>query len=204
MKNILLNHIRSNLKEYICIAICLIIGITAGVVFINCTNDVQKEEISSYITSFTNFIKNVDKIDKVKLLIESLKQNFFLLFSLWFFGCTVVGFPIIYLIILYRGFCLGYTISSITAVYSSFKGIVFIFASLFIQNIVLIPAIFLISVSGIKLYKTIMQTKTKENIKFEILRHTCFLILSIILGIISSFLEILVSTNLLIALKNIL
>lgn len=49
-----------------------------------------------------------------------------------------------------------------------------------------------------------MQIKTKENIKFEILRHTFFLVFSIILAIISSFIEILISTNLLILVKDVL
>lgn len=48
-----------------------------------------------------------------------------------------------------------------------------------------------------KLYKSIVKDKRKENIKLEISRHTLFCILILALLEISAFIEVYISTNLL-------
>lgn len=101
-------------------------------------------------------------------------QNIGLAIVLWFFGTTVIGIPIVFGIILYKGFCLGYTIAAITSIMGIGKGIIFILTSLLLQNIIIIPSIIAIAVSGFKLYKSIVKDRNKENIKIEVLRHTIF------------------------------
>ncbi len=77
------------------------------------------------------------------------------------------------------------------------KGISFILILLLLQNILFIPAILALGVSGFKLYKSIIKDRNKENIKIEVLRHTIFSLIMLIVMIISSIVEILVSTNVL-------
>ena len=77
------------------------------------------------------------------------------------------------------------------------KGLGFVFSILLLQNIIFIPALVALAVSGFKLYKSIVKDKRKENVKLEILRYTVFSILMLILLLISSLIEIFVSTNIL-------
>ena len=77
------------------------------------------------------------------------------------------------------------------------KGLGFVFSILLLQNIIFIPALVALAVSGFKLYKSIVKDKRKENVKLEILRHTVFSILMLILLLISSLIEIFVSINIL-------
>ena len=77
------------------------------------------------------------------------------------------------------------------------KGISFILITLLLQNILLIPGILALAVSGIKLYKSIVKHKTKENVKIEILTHTVFPIIMMIILVIASIIEIFMSTNIL-------
>ena len=121
-------------------------------------------------------------------------QNLILGVVIWFFGTTVIGIPIVFGLVLYRGFCLGYTISTTILVLGLTKGLTFSIIALLIQNILFIPAILALAVSGFKLYKSIIKDKRKENKKLEILRHTIFLL---ILLIISAIIEIFISTNIL-------
>lgn len=100
-------------------------------------------------------------------------------------------------IILYRGFCLGYTISSIIVIMGMGKGILFVFISLLLQNIIFVPSIIAIGVSGFKLYKSIVKDRNKDNIKIEVLRHTMFSVVMLGLLFIASGVEILISTNIL-------
>ena len=98
-------------------------------------------------------------------------------------------------IILYRGFCLGYTISTIIISMGLGKGIIFVFSMLLLQNLIFIPAILAIAVSGIKLYKSIIKNKNRENIKIEVVRHTVFSSICVGFLALASMIEILISTN---------
>ncbi len=92
---------------------------------------------------------------------------------------------------------MGYTVSLCISVMGIGKGLGFVFSILLLQNIIFIPALVALAVSGFKLYKSIVKDKRKENVKLEILRHTVFSILMLILLLISSLIEIFVSTNIL-------
>lgn len=196
VKSIIYNHIADNIREYVIITLIFVIGIVIGVIFVNNSSEVQKEEINTYITSFVNALKDTNNtIDKSALLKDTIKSNVLLGILLWFMGCTVVGVPIVYAIIAYRGFALSYTISSIMATLGG-KGIISSIAMLLLHNIIFIPAIFALAVSGIKLYKSIMKDKRKENIKLEICRHTIFSAFFCLILVGSAFIEVYVSTPL--------
>lgn len=197
IKEILIAYIKNNIKEYAIIVLIFLIGLILGVIFINNTGQTQIDEISSYLNSFITDLKSNMQIDKSTLLQEALISNFLLALGLWFVGSTVVGIPIVFGIIAYRGFCLSYTISSSIVTFGMGKGILFALTSVLLQNILFIPAILALAVSGIKLYKSILKDKRKENIKLEITRHTIFSTIILIILEISAFIEVYVSTNLL-------
>lgn len=197
IKQLILNHFYENIKAYIIVIIIFIIGIVAGVIFINNTNETQSTEIQNYITSFINSLKQDYHIDKLELLKKSLGDNFILILTMWFIGSTVIGIPIIFGIVLFRGFCIGYTVSSIIASLGVQKGLIFLFTTVFLQNLIFIPVVICMTVSCIRLYKSIMRDKRRENIKLEIIRHTLFSIVLIIFLIVASLVESYISTNLL-------
>ena len=131
------------------------------------------------------------------MLKESIGNNIMLVFLLWLMGSTVIGLLLVYLIVCFKGFCFGYTVSSIIYVLGTGKGILFFIITMFLKNIIAIPCTVALAVSGMKLYKSIMQDRRKENIKLEVVRHTVFSIFILILLIASSFIEVYVSQNLL-------
>ncbi len=196
IKQTIIEHVANNRKEYIIIVLLFIIGIFLGVFFVNNMQESSKEEIQSYINNFIEKMKNSQNIDNMSLLKNSITQNIVFAVLIWFFGTTVIGLPIVFGLVLYRGFCLGYTVSSFIAILGIGKGIVFIFASLLFQSLLSIPAILGLAVSGFKLYKSIIRDKAKENIKLEIARHTIFSIIMIAILLIASIIEIFISTNL--------
>lgn len=113
MKQIILTHIENNFKNYAIVSIIFLIGIVIGVIFVNNTSESQSAEITNYITSFSQDLKENQNINNVLLLKDSIKKNVVLVIFLWFMGSTVIGISVVYLTICFRGFCLGYTISSI-------------------------------------------------------------------------------------------
>lgn len=149
IKNIIFKHISNNSKEYIVVTLIFLIGIFFGVMFINNTQESQMSEITSYVNNFIEKLKNIENLENMKFLKISILENIVLAIILWFFGTTVIGIPVVFGIILYRGFCLGYTIATITAIMGIGKGISFISMALLLQNLIFIPSIIAIGVSRI-------------------------------------------------------
>lgn len=197
LKDIIVNHIASNSKEYIIVTLLFIIGIFLGVLFVNNIKNDEFDSVQNYITTFIQKFKENPNIDSGELLKTSIIKNLILALSLWFFGTTVIGIPIVFGILIYRGFCLGYTISTFISTIGIAKGLAFVFSNMLLQTVIFIPAILAISVSGFKLYISIVKDKRKENVKIEIIRHTIFSALMTILLCLSSVVEVFVSNNLL-------
>lgn len=202
LKDVVINNIYNNLKEYLIVTILFLIGVIAGVIFVNNINESQILEVKEYINSFIEALKGDYHIDSISLLKNSLGDNLKLVIGMWFIGSTVIGIPIVLGIVLFRGFCIGYTGAVAIGVLGASKGIVFILVSIFLQSIIFIPTLLALAVSGIKLYKSIMKDKRRENIKLEIMRHTlcCFGLLLVL--VIASIIEVYVSSNLLVACIN--
>lgn len=195
--SILIEFIKNNIKEYFIISLIFLIGIFLGVMFTNNSTDQQKTEIVSYVNTYIEAFKQTTSEQNIELLQNNIKDNAVLSVIMWFVGSTVIGIPVIFGIILFRGFCLGYTISAITIVLGTGKGIAFTATAIIMQNLLFIPAIISLGVSSLKTYKSILNDKRRENIKLEIIRHTVFSILMALLLMLSAVVETEISTNLL-------
>ena len=199
---IIKSHIAENIKAYIIVSLITLIGIILGVIFVNNMSETQTQDIQTYLQSFTGALKEGKTIDSGALLKKSLGNNLLLVFLMWFVGSTVIGIPVVLGIVTFRGFCLGYTISSAIKLWGTGKGMLFFATSMLLQNLIAIPCIIALAVSGIKLYKSIMKDKRRENIKLEIIRHTIFSLVMLAILAISSIIETYLSTNLLVLCKS--
>ena len=192
-KLVLKNYVKNNYKEYILTSLIFIIGLFIGVMIINNSTETQSSEITTYLNEFITKFKGIQNINKTSLIFTSIKNNIILAVIIWVAGTTVIGLPIVLIAILLRGLILGYTISAVTLTLGASKGIIFCLISIFLQNILFIPAVLTLGVSSIKLYKSIMKDKRRENIKVEIIRHTIISAIMILVLVISSLVENVIS-----------
>ena len=157
----------------------------------------QKQEVTTYFNGFIEKMKGTENLNQMVLLKNSIGQNIVLAIVLWFFGTTVIGLPVVFGVVLYRGFCLGYTIAVCINIMGLQQGTVFVLILLLMQNILFIPAMLALAISGFKLYKSIMKDKNKENIKIEVVRHTLFSLIMLLILLLSSIIETFFSTSIL-------
>lgn len=195
LKNMILGYINENIKIYAIVTLMFLIGWVIGIIFVNNSQEVQQEQINGYINTFIQGIKADAEISKPEILKNSILSNLGITVLLWFLGSTVIGMPLIYIVILYKGYSIGCTISAIVASLGTGKGIVFILSTMLLQSIIYIPCLLSLAVSGVKLYKQIMEDRRTENIKIQILRHSIFCVFIFLMLVIAALIETYISTN---------
>lgn len=121
-------------------------------------------EICSYVTNLKENIKSSENINKNVILLQSIQQNVVFVCLIWFLGCTIFGSFLIYAIILYKGFSLGYTVSAII-------GSMGIKSRMYIFNLIFTITEYCFSSSDIyviyKWDKTISQIKARQIYQYE-------------------------------------
>ena len=195
LKNMILGYINENIKIYAIVTLMFLIGWVIGIIFVNNSQEVQQEQINGYINTFIQGIKSDAEISKPEILKNSILSNLGITVLLWFLGSTVIGMLLIYIVILYKGYSIGCTISAIVASLGTGKGIVFILSTMLLQSIIYIPCLLSLAVSGVKLYKQIMEDRRTENIKIQILRHSIFCVFIFLMLVIAALIETYISTN---------
>lgn len=171
------------------VILLLFVGLLIGVLFSNLLRDIYIGELNILNTAYFNALEKT-KLDYSSLLKYVLAHNFKEFVVYWLFCFTIFGLPFIALAIGYKGFLIGFLISTVTMQYG-LKGILLFFAYLFPQAIVYIP-IMLVSLekgyeiaSGLR-YSSKNNKLLSKHVIFEYL--IIFLIASIFL-FIGSLLE---------------
>lgn len=205
MKVYLLNYVEKNIKEIILITLIIFIGLIIGIIYINSLTDENISKVDSHVNSVVDYIKELNceesKIENTVILFSNLKRNILYIMLIGLFSLCIIGLPIMYLLIGFKSFSLGYTMSAILATLGTKSGIIFICSSMILHNIIYLIGIYLISISGIDLYKEIVVNKS-EDIRLKIISHIIFIVISVLISVFAALVETFISNNLFIMLKD--
>ena len=157
---------------------------------------IDKTSLENYTLNYVDLISK-NNFDYIKGLINTLISNYKYLSILWIFGIIFFLFPLVPLIIIYRGISIGLMISSI--IYSfKLKGFLYALIILFPAKIIneliyIIMSYYSISFS-LKIYNAI---KTNKSINITSFSKNYFYILLIFIVVLTltSIFEVYLSTN---------
>ncbi len=202
MRKALEKHLKENIKDYFICGLILIIGLFLGTMVLNNSGDSTKQEISDYMNEFNLKVKDGQKIDYSNMIFEIMKKDAKLILIVSFLSISVVGIFGTYLIIGYKGFCIGYTISSIVLTFGIGKGLAFSLSLMLLSKIIELPAIFFLIISGRKMYKTILEDRSKENVKYAITKYIINALIAFSMFTFSALVETYLSSNLFLNVVN--
>lgn len=178
-------------RKYVFLITIVVIGLIGGIIFSNILNNSDEKLVYDKLTTYFLNIKNDIQIDYWQTLLNSIKNNMFLLILVWIFGLSIIGIIFNAFILFFKSFVLGFSIGSIINIYL-YKGIilsiVYIFPHFIINTIILLLLIYYANNFSIKLFNLLF---LKKEIKFHDIMKRYFKIFVICLGafLISSLIE---------------
>ncbi|MBR5271537.1 MAG: hypothetical protein IKV64_05060, partial [Clostridia bacterium] len=113
-----------DVKVYIIVCAVILISVFSG-----CLCNIETSANTEVKEYLTNFLLNIEKIDKFNVSLSNLAEMLFVFFVIFISAFLRFGFLINYFVVFRRAFVIGYTL---TAFISSFgnKGLLAVFAIL--------------------------------------------------------------------------
>lgn len=188
MKDII-KKIKDNKLLFI-ITIITIIFLIMGILYPALITKSNKTLIKSSLDNFFLAIKN-NKLNYQASIISTLTSNVIITLLIWLLGISIIGLPVIIMLLIAKSFILGFSISSIISVYKV-KGIL-------IAVVYIIPIVINLLISYILCYYAIsfsimlfnyLFIKREYSRKIIVKRYIKILLFSIISIIVSSVVEV--------------
>ena len=201
----LINNIKFDKKYVLFSLILVILGIITGSLFIVILNSTDKNLVIEYISVFIDNIKN-SSINNLDILKNTLITNYVIIFILVIIGFSSFLFFINILILFYKAFIIGFSLSSFILTFSIKGTILSIFYILphLIINILIFCLItaFTLKIS-INMIRSIIKKK-EVNMRLYFNKYLSIIILSIIILTITGLYESYIAPYLLITIVNLI
>ncbi|WP_427339228.1 stage II sporulation protein M [Caloranaerobacter sp. DY30410] len=158
LKRIFNNHFQKYLFLYFLVIVFLMIGISTGAITIRVVDDTARDQIINYLNSFSSIINKDIDLKALKIFKYSITNNIQTIIAIWLLGITVIGIPIVLIIIALRGFIIGFTVAFFIKEFK-IKGVTLSLLCLLPQNIFLVFGLIVISVISILFSISILKNK---------------------------------------------
>ncbi len=132
-------HIRQYWVIYLSLAGFYVAGIVLGAVGVGALSNPEAVLLSKFLDQLLTSQPTGLESSFLQIL---ARDTLIMMAGIWLLGLTVIGAPLIYLIVLTRGFVLGFTISFIIGV-KGVLGIALVLVSVLLPGLASIPLLFL-------------------------------------------------------------
>ncbi|WP_054870174.1 stage II sporulation protein M [Caloranaerobacter sp. TR13] len=152
------NHFHKYLFLYFLVIVFFMIGISTGAITIRVVDDNTRTQIINYLNSFFSIINKDINLQTLNLFKYSIINNIQTIIAIWILGITVIGIPVVLIIISLRGFIIGFTVAFFIKEFK-IKGFILSLLCILPQNIFLVSGFIIISVISILFSISILKNK---------------------------------------------
>ena len=192
-------HIIKNPVIYILLTIFFSLGVIGGAYIYN---QYSKEEITLLYEFFERAreMYAVSDVNSTLLFKNAFISSFKYLLLVWISGFTVIGIPVIFFVMVKKGFIFGLITNFLL---TNFKyGMVLSIVIMFLETVILVPVLMVVATYGISLSKTLFNVvsgriKYKLDLKSYMLFYFLVFMVSLLMIVIYSLLEGYFTANLL-------
>lgn len=183
-------------KQFIIIFVICIVTFIIGVLLPSILNEENIKIIETSLNSFFETIKN-NQLKSNELLFKTLTSNIIIDLTIWLLGISIIGIPLVILLLGYKSLSIGFTLSCIISTYKLngiIKALIYIVPNTINLFIFFILSYYSISFS-LMLFNYLFRKK-EYNKKVIVNRYLKLLVISIIILIFTSVVETYVAPKL--------
>lgn len=172
------NYVKEHFSLFIFSVVLFIMGVVFGSFIIHSLSTTQKQEMISYLSQFFNDIEMYQQVNVHVAFKQLLLENIKYLALLWFLGLSIIGMPIIFILIFMKGFVVGFTISFLVSGLH-WKGFIFSLVSVIPQNLIIVPVYIIAGVVGTLFSLSLLRgrrTKRTDNSQPSFLSYSVFML----------------------------
>jgi len=140
-------YVKNHALLYLVVVGFFALGILFGSMGVRVLHEDQAGQLSHLVTEFIKQL-NVLRVDYNEYAREVVWSNLKILGAIYFLGLTIIGIPVILLLLLTRGFLLGFAVGFL-AQDKAWKGLVFAVSSVLPQNLINIPVLLIAGASAV-------------------------------------------------------
>ena len=189
MKKILNKVLNIDKKTFYFLAIISIIGIITGALFMTVLSTSDKEIVSN---SLNDYITNIGSIElNLKEFLSNFLLNILYALIIWILGISVVGLPIVIIVIFFKSFLVSFTVSSFIINYK-IKGLLYSLIYIFPHMIINLLVYLYLGIYSIKLSISIIKaifSKKSINFKNSMVSYFKLFFFSLVLIIMTTIYE---------------
>jgi len=137
-KSLITAHIRDHATIYLFMVILFLTGIIFGAIIVNSMSFIQKQDLFFYLEQFFGQMISDQPIGHAALLKESFFYHFRYLLILFLLGLSVIGLPIVWILLFVKGLVVGFSVGFIVN-QLGIQGLLLASLSIAPQNLVIIP-----------------------------------------------------------------
>lgn len=140
-------YVKENLSLYLFVSVIFITGVIFGAVMVNALSLEQKQEIMRYLGNFFSSVDQGGFMETNASFQQSFAMHIKWILIIWILGMSVIGLPLILVLDFLKGVLIGFTVGYLVG-QLSWKGLLFALVSVAPQNLVIIPALLICSVTA--------------------------------------------------------
>jgi stage II sporulation protein M len=148
IKESIYQQLKDNSSIYLFVFVLLLMGIIFGAIIVNSMNVSQKQDLFYYLNQFFGQASGGKIASSFEMFQQSMMHNFKYLGLMWILGISIIGLPVILIMLFLKGVVVGFTVGFLVN-QIGWKGFLLSFVSVLPQNIVLIPAFVFLSAIAI-------------------------------------------------------
>lgn len=195
-QRLLTDHLKANITMYLFMTSLLITGIVFGAIIVNSMSFVQKQDLFFHINQFFNQIHDGEPIVSIDLFKKSYAFHIQYIILLSLLGLTIIGMPLIWLLIFLKGLVIGFSVGFIVN-QLGLQGLLLATFSIAPQNVIIIP-VYIIAASianlfSLLLFQKIFARSSSQSVVQPFMQYVITFVVLIIAALFGSLIETFVS-----------
>ncbi|MFD0048509.1 stage II sporulation protein M [Actinomycetes bacterium NPDC127524] len=192
IQNAAIKHITEHSSLYVFVTVLFLMGVIFGAILVNSLSPAQKDDLFYYLSQFFGQVSQGKIAANQDMFFQSLTHNIKYIAVIWILGISVIGLPVILILLFLKGMVVGFTVGFLVN-QMGWNGFLLSFVSILPQNIFIVP-IFIIIASlavsiSMKMIRRIFLKQIRDPLKPIFTRYIFSLAFSMFFLIAAGILE---------------